>query len=143
VRQLSFFFAGDHFCLKPYPLALACFGVGIISGIYGIGGGAIIAPFLVAQLKLPVYTVPGATLLATFVTSLAGVVGYQLMAAYYPTLSVSPDWVLGLLFGVGGVFGTWFGGSCQKFLSPHWIKLILCFCVLFVAFRYLSELWPA
>lgn len=40
-----------------------CFIVGIVGGIYGIGGGAIVAPFLVTFFGLPVYTVAGATLM--------------------------------------------------------------------------------
>jgi uncharacterized protein len=42
--------------------------VGVIGGIYSIGGGSIIAPFLVTVFGLPVYTVAGATLIGTFVT---------------------------------------------------------------------------
>lgn len=38
------------------------FVVGIVGGIYGIGGGAIIAPFFVTFFGLPVYTVAGAAL---------------------------------------------------------------------------------
>ena len=58
--------------------------MGIIGGIYGIGGGAIIAPFLVAFFHLPVYAVAGAALMGTFVTFIAGVIVYQILASNYP-----------------------------------------------------------
>jgi len=45
--------------------------VGIVGGVYGIGGGSIIAPFFVSFCGLPVYTVAGAALMGTFVTSIA------------------------------------------------------------------------
>ena len=48
--------------------------VGIIGGVYGIGGSAIIAPFFISFFWLPVYTVAGAALMGTFVTSIAGVI---------------------------------------------------------------------
>ena len=65
------------------------------------GGGAIIAPFVVAVMHLPVYTIAGAALFGTFVTSIAGVAFYQLVAPSYAAtgLAVAPDWLLGALFG--------------------------------------------
>jgi uncharacterized membrane protein YfcA len=65
---------------SPAIFALSL-GVGVIGGIYSIGGGSIIAPFLVAVFGLPVYTVAGATMIGTFVTSAAGVAFYELLAA--------------------------------------------------------------
>ena len=47
--------------------------VGLVGGIYGIGGGSIIAPVFVAMFGLPVHVVAGATLMGTLVTSMAGV----------------------------------------------------------------------
>ena len=58
-----------------FSLALA---VGVVGGIYGIGGGSILAPILLA-LGLSVYEVAGAALAATFITSIAGVLTYQLL----------------------------------------------------------------
>ncbi|MBW1936768.1 MAG: sulfite exporter TauE/SafE family protein [Deltaproteobacteria bacterium] len=46
--------------------------MGIISGTYGIGGGSIIAPFLIAIFGLPVYAIAGAALLSTFRNVLRG-----------------------------------------------------------------------
>ena len=68
--------------------------VGLIGGIYGIGGGAIMAPFLVSFFGLPVYVVAGSTLFATFITSVAGVSFYAMLAPLYPAMAVAPDWRL-------------------------------------------------
>jgi uncharacterized membrane protein YfcA len=81
----------------PAVLALSL-GVGVIGGIYSIGGGSIIAPFLVTVFGLPVYTVAGATLIGTFVTSVAGgdllrvASGYRLRRgdAHRPRLAARP-----------------------------------------------------
>jgi uncharacterized membrane protein YfcA len=77
---------------------LLAFVVGIIGGTYGIGGGAIIAPFCVAVFHLPVYTVAGAALLATFLTSVVGIFFYSVLPAN-GGVSTSPDWVLGFSLG--------------------------------------------
>jgi uncharacterized protein len=111
------------------------FVVGIVGGVYGIGGGSIIAPFLITFFKLPVYTIAGAVLLGTFASSVAGVAFYSLIpinGAVAP-----PDWILGLLFGAGGLLGMYFGAKMQKYISEKWIKLVLGMIVLIIASRYI------
>ena len=110
--------------------------VGVVGGIYGIGGGAIIAPFFVTFFRLPIYTVAGASLMGTFVTSVAGVSFYQIMAKFYPNTSVSPDWLLGILFGLGGMAGMFLGAKCQKYVPAKAIKWMLAGIIIFTALRY-------
>ncbi|MDP3694879.1 MAG: sulfite exporter TauE/SafE family protein, partial [Desulfocapsaceae bacterium] len=112
--------------------------VGMVGGVYGIGGGSIIAPFFVSFLGLPVYTVAGAALMGTFVTSVAGVIFYQLLAPYYPGMVIAPDWLLGFLFGIGGFAGMYCGARLQKFVPAKFIKWILVVCLLFTAGKYIG-----
>ncbi len=111
--------------------------IGIVGGIYGIGGGSIIAPFFVAFFHLPVYTVAGAALMGTFVTSVVGVMVFKVLAPFYPDSHIAPDFALGTLFGIGGFCGMYLGARCQKYVPAYIIKLIMCFCVLFVAGKYI------
>jgi len=96
--------------------------VGFVGGVYGIGGGSIIAPFLVAVLGLSVYRVAGAALIATFITSVVGVVAFQSLGAIGGFAVARPDWGLGLLFGLGGFVGSYLGAALQKRLPEYWIK---------------------
>jgi uncharacterized membrane protein YfcA len=137
LRQVSFKFSGQQFFFSVPAIFILCFIVGIVGGIYGIGGGAIIAPFFVAFFHLPVYTVAGAALMGTFVTSVAGVIVYHILALIYSSMDIAPDWYLGVLFGIGGFFGMYLGARCQKYVPSHLIKLLLCACVLFVSGRYI------
>ena len=139
LRQAEFRFSGQRFAFSVPSVFLLCFIVGIIGGIYGIGGGAIIAPFFVAFFHLPVYAVAGAALMGTFVTSIAGVIIYQILAPIYTDMSVAPDWYLGILFGIGGFFGIYLGARCQKYVPVNIIKMIICVCVLFVAGKYIYD----
>lgn len=133
-------FGGETYTFSPGWVFLMTFIVGIVGGIYGIGGGAIVAPFFVAIFKMPVYTVAGAALMGTFITSVAGVIFYQLLDFYMSTqMLVGPDWVLGALFGAGGFCGMYLGARCQKYVPSRAIKLILCLCILFVAVKYVTE----
>jgi len=137
LRRVAYEFYGEIFSFPTAGVFALSLAVGIVGGIYGIGGGAIIAPFFVAVLGLPVYTVAGAALMGTFVTSVAGVAFYQAIAPFYPDLAVAPDWGLGLLFGLGGAAGMYCGARLQKHLPAKAIKWMLAGVILFVASSYL------
>jgi uncharacterized membrane protein YfcA len=137
--RAEFTFADEVYEFSVPAVVGLCFLVGIIGGIYGIGGGAIVAPILVAVFQLPVYTVAGAALLGTFITSVAGVTSYHVLALLRPETSIAPDWLLGTLFGLGGLAGMYLGARCQKYFPSRVIKAILCFCIFFVAVNYLIE----
>jgi len=139
LKRLGYSFYGENFEVSFMGIFSLSFIVGIVGGIYGIGGGAIIAPFFVTFFGLPVYTVAGAALMGTFVTSVAGVVFYQLIAPFYPNVSVAPDILLGVLFGIGGMAGMYLGARCQKFVPAKVIKWMLACIIVFTATKYISE----
>jgi uncharacterized membrane protein YfcA len=120
--RVTFRFGAETYAFNlPAMLALA-FLVGIVGGIYGIGGGAIIAPFCIAYFKLPVHAVAGAALAATFLTSVAGVAWYSLLPA--PAgVATHPDWFLGGLFGLGGLAGMYLGAAVQPRVPHRLLKL--------------------
>jgi uncharacterized membrane protein YfcA len=143
MRVTSYEFGDSTFRASTAGILLLSFLVGIVGGTYGIGGGAIIAPFFVAVFGLPVYTIAAAALFGTFVTSIAGVGFYWLLAVLGlgEGYNVSPDWMLGGLFGIGGAAGMYVGARLQRFLPSRLIKGILTILLLTVAVRYLAELW--
>jgi uncharacterized membrane protein YfcA len=139
-RRLSFRFQERVYEASAWRMFALALAVGMVGGIYGIGGGAIIAPFLVAAFGLPVHAVAGATLMATFVTSAAGALFYQAIAPAFEKnqFSVAPDWGLGALFGLGGFVGVYLGARVQRFVPANWLKLMIALLVLLVAVRYLA-----
>jgi uncharacterized protein len=141
MRRLGYTFYNEHFDVSFWGIFLLSLVVGVIGGIYGIGGGAIIAPFFVTFFGLPVYTVAGAALMGTFVTSIAGVAFYQAIAPFYPNMSVAPDWLLGFLFGIGGMAGMYLGARCQKFVPARAIKWMLAGIIILTAGTYFLDFW--
>lgn len=131
--RVEFSFAGREYALGTMPLLGLSFGVGIIGGAYGIGGGAIIAPFLISVLGLPVYAVAGASLFGTLMTSVVGVFFYSVMPSAYNT---APDWPLGLLFGAGGLVGMYLGARSQKYVPQRIIKAMLFVVLMGLALKY-------
>ena len=63
----------------PVLIVLAA-AVGCVGGIYGIGGGSILAPILIGTGRPPSQVAPAA-LASTFVTSVAGVVTFTILSS--------------------------------------------------------------
>jgi uncharacterized membrane protein YfcA len=138
-RQRMEFRLGEHDYGFSVPAMLAlAFVVGIIGGTYGIGGGAIMAPFCIAIFRLPIAVVAGAALSGTFATSVIGVLVYSVL----PLPSggyAAPDWALGSLFGLGGLAGMYLGAATQKHVPQSVLKLCLGLLLCGLGGMYL---WP-
>lgn len=129
LKEIEYEFWGEKFKVNTIALFSLSLVVGIIGGTYGIGGGAIIAPFLIAVFGLPTYTIAGAALMGTFITSVVGVI-------YYTGLEYPPNWILGVLFGIGGLVGMYTGARFQKYMPERTIRLILGILIISLALRY-------
>jgi len=143
LTEYAYEFYGERFSFNTMTLFGLAFAVGIVGGVYGVGGGAIIAPFLVAFFHLPIYTIAGATLFGTFLTSIGGALFYAFIAPLYANtgLMIAPDWKLGALFGAGGFLGMYCGARLQKYFPARLIKLVLALTILYLAMSYLVALF--
>ncbi|WP_216588958.1 sulfite exporter TauE/SafE family protein [Streptomyces brasiliscabiei] len=104
-------------------LAALALAVGVIGGIYGIGGGSLLGPVLAAR-GMPLTRIAPATLAATFTTSVAGAAAYAVLALMSPG-PVAPDWWLGLACGLGGLIGGYLGARLQPHLPETALRLLL------------------
>ena len=120
----------------PGPLlALLACAVGCVGGIYGIGGGSILAPVLIGTGRPPGEVAP-ATLASTFITSLAGVVTFTILASQRHG-SVAPDWPTGIALGLGGLAGAYAGARLQARLPDVVIRRLIGVLVVAIGARYL------
>jgi len=138
LNKVEYEFWGERFSFNTMSMFALAFVVGIIGGAYGIGGGAIIAPFCVAFFQLPVYTIAGATLTGTFITSVAGALFFSVLPATHGVLPM-PDWPLGVLFGVGGFVGMYIGAKTQKYMPQKFIKIFVGTAIIFLAIKYITQ----
>jgi uncharacterized membrane protein YfcA len=135
IKTTRFNFKGATYPFITAKLLGLAIVVGIIGGVYGIGGGAIIVPLLITVFRLPVYAIAGAVLLGTFASSLAGVTIYSLIPINGTV--AGPDWLLGILFGLGGLMGMYLGARTQKYVPGRWIKLMLGCVIIVVSSKYI------
>lgn len=120
----------------PVPvLVVLAAAVGCVGGIYGIGGGSILAPILVGTGRQPVEVAPAA-LASTFVTSVAGVITFIILSIHQGG-HVAPDWPTGTALGAGGLAGAYTGARIQSRLPDLLIRRVMGVLVVAIGARYL------
>jgi len=68
---------GDEEPRENFRLVAACgFPIGMVSGLTGLGGGALIVPMLVLALNFPMHIAVGTSVASIIFTSLGGTAGY-------------------------------------------------------------------
>lgn len=113
---------------------------GTIGGIYGVSGGSIIAPVLAGVFGLAVTRVAPAALVATLITSAAGVVSFIVIDMVGGSRGSSqPDWMLALLFGIGGMLGGAFGAAVSRRLPERGLRLLLGVLALVLGSIYVAQ----
>jgi hypothetical protein len=110
-------------------------GAGLVGGVYGIGGGALLAPVLVG-LGLSALVVAPATLTATFVTSCVGA-GTFIVLDILGHPQAGPDWSIAVACGIGGLVGGYLGAVAQPHVPQGLLSRGLGVVSIAVAISYL------
>jgi uncharacterized membrane protein YfcA len=123
--------------MPPAIITTLALGVGVIGGIYGIGGGSILGPILVGR-GVAITRVAPAALASTFATSVVGAITYALLALN-ASGSVAPDWPLGLVCGAGGLIGGYLGATLQARLPEPALRPLLGLLAVGLALTYIVQ----
>lgn len=116
-------------------------GTGLLSGFFGIGGGFLIVPGLIAAVDLPLIMAVG--------SSLVSVTAFGATTAANYAVSGFIDWRLVALFVTGGVLGSVAGGVLAARLAGHKQALASVFALIvastgtYVVIRGLSSLFSS
>lgn len=109
-------------------------GTGLFSGFFGIGGGFLIVPGLIAATGMPVINAIGSSLVA--------VTAFGLTTAANYALSGLVDWALAAVFIAGGIAGGFLGARLARRLSGTHGRLTMVFAgLIFVVAAYM--LWKS
>ncbi len=112
-------------------------GTGILSGFFGIGGGFLIVPGLIASTSMTIYRAIG--------TSLVAVSAFGLTTALNYAASGLLDWGIAGSFIVGGVLGSALGSRAAKRLSGSkgTLNTLFASMIVLVALYTLYKSWLA
>lgn len=114
--------------LKLAPLGLL---TGLAAGFFGIGGGFLIVPGLIASTNMPILNAVG--------TSLVAVTAFGLTTALNYAVSGLVDWTLAGVFIAGGMLGGVAGTRYARILSGKGMLTTVFACLIFTVAAYM--LW--
>ncbi len=109
-------------------------GVGLLTGILGVGGGFLIVPALVMLVGLPMHHAVGTSLLVIAMNSAAGFLGHL--------EGLSVDVALVLVFVLAGLAGTFAGTRLGKHLNAQLLRRLFAVFVIVLALFLLYDNLP-
>lgn len=112
-------------------------GVGIITGLVGVGGGFLIIPALVLLLGLPVSTAIATSLGIIAMNSAVGFIKYQ---SVLESQGMAVNWTIVGLFIVLGILGAWSGSHLgSRLKAEHLRRVFAVFLVAMAAYILVRE----
>lgn len=115
---------------KPLAIALA-FIVGILSGLFGIGGGSIMVPAMILLFGFPVHIATATSMFMIFFVSIVG-------STTHIALGHIP-WEYVLFFIPGAWFGGKLGAKVNQMLSSKTLEWILRILLIFIGLRMIIQ----
>ena len=120
---------------KPLALVLASgAGVGLLTGLLGVGGGFLVVPALVILVGLPVQVAVGTSLIVIAMNSVAGFIGHAGSGSF--------DLVMTLIFTSAGLVGTFAGAKLSNRMSSFRLQKVFAGFVVALALFLLVDNLP-
>jgi hypothetical protein len=108
---------------------------GLLSGMFGIGGGIVLVPALVFFFKLPLHTAGGTSLAAMLLP-----VGALGVWQYYQAGKIGPDNLrFGAWIALGMFAGAYFGSKIAVGLDVRWLQRLFAALLVVAALRLVSQ----
>lgn len=122
-----------------HAVRLAALGLvaGAVGGLYGIGGAALLVPWLTAVERLAVRSVAAAGLVVTLVSSVVGLAVFTLADLLDVGEASAPDWAVGLALGAGGAVGAVAGAWLQPRVPVNVLRGVLAVAAITAGVRLL------
>ena len=121
-------FYGSGLYISPLAPLMLGFATGMLTALMGVGGGFILVPAMIYVLGMSTRVVVGTSLFQILFVAAATTMMHALTTR-------AVDVVLATLLLIGSVSGAQFGARFAQKVKPEYLRLILAFLVLTVAFR--------
>jgi uncharacterized membrane protein YfcA len=109
-------------------------GVGLLTGVLGVGGGFLTVPALVMLVGLPIQMSVGTSLVVITLNSFAGFIGHLGRGSF--------DLILTLIFAAAGLVGTFVGTKLSSRVSSSKLQKVFAGFVIALAFVLLYDNLP-
>ena len=120
---------------KPLALVLASgAGVGLLTGVLGVGGGFLVVPALIMLVGLPVQMAVGTSLAVIAMNSVAGFLGHAGSGSF--------DSIMVLIFVASGLAGTFAGAKLSAHMPSSKLQKAFAWFVIVLAFFLLYDNLP-
>lgn len=108
---------------------------GVLSGLFGIGGGAVLVPLLVLWVALPQHQAHATSLAAIILTAGWGTVSYG--------LDGEVSYTAGAAIAAGAIVGAWFGAAVMHRLSARTLRRAFGVLIVIVSAELLIGITPS
>jgi uncharacterized membrane protein YfcA len=115
---------------KNYLVVLTGIAAGLLSGLFGLGGGIIVVPMLVYMLGMTQHEAQGTSL-----AMMLPPIGILAVWAYYQAGAV--NWTYGLIIALGFVLGGFIGAKLSLRLPQKQLKKVFAFFLILIALKML------
>lgn len=117
----------------PVILGAALFGaaVGLLSALFGIGGGIVMVPFMVLLLERSQHLAEGTSLLVIIPTAIAGVIAHNKRGFV--------SFRLAGILGLGGVVGAFLGARVALSLEDSALETSFAIFLIFMGSRIIAD----
>jgi uncharacterized membrane protein YfcA len=109
------------------------FGVGYMAGLFGVGGGVLMVPFIVLVLDKSQHVAEGTSLAVIVPTAIAGVIVH--------IRNKNVDLPVGALSGLGGIAGAFLGASLALGLDAETLQRVFAIVIAGMGIRYMYKAW--
>jgi uncharacterized membrane protein YfcA len=101
--------------------------VGLVSGLFGVGGGIILVPILVLLFRIDQKLAQATSLVVVALSAVTGAITYS--------IGLSVAWLAVPFLVAGGFLGTWLGTAIVPKIKDRWLKLAFGLFMFLVAGR--------
>ncbi|MCB0918583.1 MAG: sulfite exporter TauE/SafE family protein [Actinobacteria bacterium] len=114
---------------RPTTVSVLTVGVlgGLLSGMFGVGGGIVMVPLLVIWLGLDQRRAIATSLVAIVPIAIAGMIGYA--------FGSNVDWRAGLILGIGGIIGGQLGVWLLHRIPVRVVQVLFAAVLVYSAWR--------
>jgi uncharacterized membrane protein YfcA len=119
------------FMLQHLMVFAITFGAGIISSLFGVGGGVIFVPVLLLIYRMTMHQAAATSQLTLLITSVAGILTHALVG--------NPNYLYAVVLSSGAFVGAQIGAKWSKNTKETLLRKMLGVVLMIVAITFISE----